>query len=286
MGIWIGGCASAPSPVGIELKETDLKEICSQYNLDWQWDSVTQVVTLEKNGQKARALVGSDVVMLGEERVNLSSALKRYKSRIIVPADFKRKVVDRLNERPAYVIKKFKEIIIDGTSTALQNNLIDPFSIVFSSDGARYYISCQASSDIRVFQASNDSLLAVIPVSNYPKEISFSAGANYLFVSCTEDASSFKGVIGSVGVIDCSNNTLIKKIHTGFEPYGLAVDDANKIVYVTNMNANNGGPMPHHQSNCGGRNGYVTIIDLNTLELLPGKKMELANAPNAIAIRK
>lgn len=112
--LWLGGCSTTPRPVAVELRENHLKELCTQFNLQMTWDSVTEVVTLEKNGMKARALVGSEVVVLGDEKISLSSPLKRSKSEIIVPGDFKRKVIDRLNERPGYAIKRFKEIMIDA----------------------------------------------------------------------------------------------------------------------------------------------------------------------------
>lgn len=41
----------------------------------------------------------------------------------------------------------------------------------------------------------------------------------------------------------------------------------NKLVYVANRNAVADGPAPHHSTECGGRNGYVTTIDLNTSQL-------------------
>jgi hypothetical protein len=60
-------------------------------------------------------------------------------------------------------------------------------------------------------------------------------------------------------------------------------------VFVANRNQTTGGPAPHHSSNCGGKNGYITFIDMNTLELVPYgtsfKKVEVSVDPYSIAVR-
>ena len=68
------------------------------------------------------------------------------------------------------------------------------------------------------------------------------------------------------------------------EPHGIAVDDENGLVYVTNRNLT-GSSIPHHTSNCGGKNGFISFIDLNTLEVIKDKRIEVAVDPYSIAIR-
>ena len=48
---------------------------------------------------------------------------------------------------------------------------------------------------------------------------------------------------------------------------GIDIDDDHNVIYVANRNYSNG-PAPHHVTDCGGRNGYMTIIDANTFQLL------------------
>ena len=67
------------------------------------------------------------------------------------------------------------------------------------------------------------------------------------------------------------------------EPHGIAVDDASGLVYVANRNIS--GPLPHHSTNCAGRIGFVSFIDLKTLAMLP-KTREIAKDPYSIALRK
>jgi hypothetical protein len=59
---------------------------------------------------------------------------------------------------------------------------------------------------------------------------------------------------------------------------------------VANRNVTSDGPAPHHSNNCGGRNGYVTFIDMNTLTLLTTdegeeKEIEVSVDPYSIATR-
>ena len=99
-----------------------------------------------------------------------------------------------------------------------------------------------------------------------------------------EDEITFPGKVGSVSVINYKTNTLVKSIYTGTQPHGIAVDDAKKLVYVANRNATTKGPAPHHTSLCGGRNGSVSVIDLNTLTLT-NKKIEVSVDPYFVDIR-
>lgn len=168
---------------------------------------------------------------------------------------------------------------------------LNPHEIAFSPDGSKYFVTCQSTSDVRIFQKGTDQLLAIIPVGASPTEMTFSATTNYMFVSCTEDTLNFNGKRGSVAVIDYVNNSFIKYIHTGHQPHGIAVDDTKKIVVVANRNFATDGPSPHHASSCGGRNGYISYIDLNTLQMVSStsgssiKKTEVSVDPYSVSIK-
>ncbi len=87
------GCAGRPTlPPPVEIG-INLSDICNQYHVVWNWDGVTQVVLLEFKGNKAKALVGSNVVMVDKQRVTLSMPLKRINSSIYVSDDFEKKVL-------------------------------------------------------------------------------------------------------------------------------------------------------------------------------------------------
>ncbi|HIA10698.1 MAG TPA: YncE family protein [Flavobacteriales bacterium] len=179
----------------------------------------------------------------------------------------------------------FEKIVVATGETANGTSLYDPHEICFSPDNANYFVTCQKSNEVRVFDPANDSLIAVIPVGKFPQEITFSSVYDYAYVSCMEDDITFPGTIGSVSVLNYKTFTHVKSIYTGYQPHGIAADDNKMQVYVINRNANLSGPAPHHTTECGGRNGYVTIIDMNTLELVDGYKAELSVDPYFVSIR-
>jgi DNA-binding beta-propeller fold protein YncE len=145
----------------------------------------------------------------------------------------------------------------------------DIHQIEFAPDESRYYVSCRATNEIRVFRTSDDSLLLVIPVGAYPQEMELSHDPlhPYMYVTCTEDVWS-SSAKGSVYVINYNTNQVVTHLYTGYQPHGIDVDDDHHVVYVANLNYDAAGPPPHHVTGCGGKNGYVTIIDMNTLQLL------------------
>ncbi len=87
--VW--GCATVP-PVKVS-QGSSLDDLCKHYNIQWQFDSVTQVVFLTYKDHKAKAMVGSPVVLLGQTKITLNAPLRRRNSTIYVPEDFESKVI-------------------------------------------------------------------------------------------------------------------------------------------------------------------------------------------------
>jgi hypothetical protein len=83
-------------------------------------------------------------------------------------------------------------------------------------------------------------------------------------------------------------NTLevIKELQDGlYEPHGIAVMEEEGYVVVASRNVDTNGPAPHHTSDCGGRNGYLKLIDLNTLEFVSGYRTEVSVDPYSVVAR-
>ncbi len=177
----------------------------------------------------------------------------------------------------------YTQISVDGNPIVTSSASLDIHDIIFSPDKSKYFLTCERSNEVRVMNAANDSLIAVIPVGDIPQELAVSTSSPYLFTTCMND-NFFAPNVGSVSIINY--NTLIeeKRLYTGWQPHGVAVDDNKKLVYVANRNLT-GGPAPHHTTDCGGRNGYFTLIDLNTLEMVPSFKTELTPDPYSCAYR-
>ncbi|MEI7998420.1 MAG: stalk domain-containing protein, partial [Candidatus Omnitrophota bacterium] len=86
------GCQTAPI-IPVVSPGVSLQDICKQYNIQWQFDSVAQVILLDYKGHKAKALVGSPVILIGQEKITLGSPIRRVNSNIYVPDDFESKVI-------------------------------------------------------------------------------------------------------------------------------------------------------------------------------------------------
>ncbi|MES2836757.1 MAG: YncE family protein [Bacteroidota bacterium] len=177
------------------------------------------------------------------------------------------------------------EVVLDENTMPLSASILDIHEIVFTPDYSSYVVTCQKTNDVRFVNAKTNKVEAIVQTGIYPQELVFSTSNDYLFVSCPEDTLAFPGSRGCVSVINYKTKTLVKNIYTGSQPHGLAIDEKNKLVYVTNRNTTSDGPAPHHTTECGGRNGYVTTIDLNTLELV-GKKIEVSVDPYSVAVKK
>ena len=72
---------------------------------------------------------------------------------------------------------------------------------------------------------------------------------------------------------------------TFYQPHAIGVDDKNGFVYFVSRNTNPNGPAPHHTSDCGGRNGYYQVYDLNTLEPINKRRYEVTPDPYSIDAR-
>ncbi len=179
----------------------------------------------------------------------------------------------------------YEEKTLDGSPSSIPSSIYDAHEILFAPDMSKYFLTCQKSNEVRVMNAANDSLLAVIPVGVYPQEMAISTSTNYLFVTCTEDNTTYPGKRGSVFIIDYRTLSVVKHLFTGYQPHGVAIDEAQKKVFVSHRNVTADGPAPHHSTECSGRNGYFTTIDLNTLENIPNSKREISVDPYSAAFK-
>jgi DNA-binding beta-propeller fold protein YncE len=158
-------------------------------------------------------------------------------------------------------------VIVQPGETRTLSSRYDPHEMILSPDGTKYFVSCQTSNEVRAFQLSNDSLLAVIPVGMKPQEFTVSENSGYIYVTCTEEPGGATKK-GTVSVIDMNSLTEVRRTYTGYQPHGICYDRNKQLVYVAHLNLESTGPAPHHITSCGGRNGYITCIDERTGALL------------------
>lgn len=175
-------------------------------------------------------------------------------------------------------------ISVDGNAlTTRTGNTPDPYEIGMSPDYSKYFVACDNSHELRVFNKQNDSLIKIIPVGTRPQSMTFCKTKPYVFVGCTEDDNTgiFKG---SVYVINYNTLEVVQVIKGEFyQPRGISVNEQNNTFYVFSRNQN--GPKPHHSGPCSGRNGYYQVYDLNTLAPKNGRRYEILVDPYMSAIR-
>ena len=163
----------------------------------------------------------------------------------------------------------------------------DAHEIIMAPDYSKYFLTCENTYEIRVMDRLGDSLLKAIPVGKKPQEMAVSKSKPYLFVSCMEDVSQVSALFkGSIYIINYNTLDVVKRIDGEFyQPHGMAVDDKNGKVYIASRNSNANGPAPHHTSDCGGRNGYYQVFDLNTLTPANNRRYEVTPDPYSIGMR-
>jgi len=175
----------------------------------------------------------------------------------------------------------FQEISLNGL-TPNQTSSLDPHEIIFSPDGTKYFVSCQASNQVRVMSTVGDVLLQTINTGQYPLEFAISAAKNKLYVTCEYEPGLNPNSKGCINMIDLSTYQSTKYM-VGYEPHGIAIDETNGFIIVASRNTGVTGPVPHHTGVCG-RNGFVNYFNINTMQLL-SKKTEVAADPYSVSIR-
>lgn len=176
--------------------------------------------------------------------------------------------------RPNAVAAPVEFSLVKGEAPNTIGNTYDPHEVQLSPDKSKAFFSCQASNEVRVFDLIGDSLLKIIPVGRFPLEFAISESKNLLFVSCSEEPNPmFPTLKGSVDVIDLNTLTVVKNLYSKFyQPHGMAVDELRDELYVGSRNNESTGPPPHHVSECGSRNGYYEVIDINTWQTITTPK--------------
>jgi YVTN family beta-propeller protein len=101
-----------------------------------------------------------------------------------------------------------------------------PLEMLFSPDGARLYVLCQQSDEVRVLDALSFSVIKKIAVGHVPRGISLSPTGDRLFVTNSWD--------DTLSVIDTRALAVIATWPVGAEPSGVVEDRAGKRLYVAN----------------------------------------------------
>ena len=115
-----------------------------------------------------------------------------------------------------------------------QDGVLDyasPLEVLLSPDGARLYVLCQQSEEVRVLDASSYAVIKDIAVGRVPRGFSLSASGNRLFVTNSWD--------DTLSVIDTGTLAVVATWPVGAEPSSVVEDRAGKRLFVANRISGN-----------------------------------------------
>lgn len=164
------------------------------------------------------------------------------------------------------------------------SNSAGPHDMLYSPDGTKLFVTCQNTNEIAVYETGTLKFIKSIATKKFPQELAVSVKKNMLLVTCMEDESFLPQAKGCVQVIDINTLNVTVTIPCSIQPHGIAVDEVSNLAYVTNRNVDAKGVAPHHVSYCGGKNGNLSVIDLNTLTKST-KNTELSVDPYFVAVK-
>lgn len=103
-----------PAPTGpVGESEIVLRDLCVRYGISCIVDSNSQVITIQRDRIQAKAMVGSNVVVVNKDKLLLSSPVRLSRGVVYVPADFKIKVISPIFQKTSLEMKGYK-ILIDA----------------------------------------------------------------------------------------------------------------------------------------------------------------------------
>jgi YVTN family beta-propeller protein len=105
-----------------------------------------------------------------------------------------------------------------------------PVEVLFSPDGARLYVLCQQSAQVRVLDGTTYAEIKKIEVGRVPRGFSLSPGAGQLFIANSWD--------DTVSVIDTKSLEVTATWPVSAEPSSVVEDRAGKYLFVANRISN------------------------------------------------
>jgi YVTN family beta-propeller protein len=109
-------------------------------------------------------------------------------------------------------------------------NYASPVEVLFSPDSARLYVLCQQSNEVRVLDASNNTVLKNIAVGQVPRGFSLSPKGDRLFVANSWD--------DTLSVIDTQSLEVTATWPVAAEPSSVIEDHDGKHLFVANRISN------------------------------------------------
>ncbi|MDW8235660.1 MAG: hypothetical protein RMK98_03430 [Bacteroidia bacterium] len=138
-----------------------------------------------------------------------------------------------------------------------------PYQIIGDGQG-RYYVSCENSHEVRVFDASTDSFIAAVAVATAPKLMAYHNG--FLYVACLKaEAPALQGQrMGAIAVMQTMPLRLLTHLYgLGHLPRGIGVDTRKQQLFISYENLTGADP-PHHANSNSTSPGKLYVLSLHS----------------------
>lgn len=106
----------------------------------------------------------------------------------------------------------------------------NPLAVAVSHDGARVYVTCNASNTVSIINTSTNTVIAAIHVGKSPYGISILPDDSKVFVA--------NSGAGNISVINTAADTIASTFQTLGNPYGLCVSPDGKEIYIAEQGGN------------------------------------------------
>jgi len=116
------------------------------------------------------------------------------------------------------------------SETSASEDYASPLEVLLSPDGARLFVLCQQSNEVRVLNAASFAAIKNIAVGHVPRGFSLSPKGDKLFVTNAWD--------DTISVIDTKALEVINTWPVGAEPSSVVEDRAGKRLFVANRISN------------------------------------------------
>ncbi len=181
------------------------------------------------------------------------------------------------------LVENTKIMVGSSTQVAYDGNEIRSSNLLIP-EGKNYLLyNSEKNNYVGVWNLETSKKDREIPTGAVPQKMIFENGK--LWVSCMEEPN-MSGKKGMVFLFTENGWKRVKYFYTGYQSRAMAINPNTKEIFVCNRNADpTGADAPHHYSDCGGANGYVTKLDAFYLKNILGYKCEVMADPYACSIR-
>ncbi|MCA9404389.1 MAG: N-acetylmuramoyl-L-alanine amidase [Candidatus Omnitrophica bacterium] len=110
----LAGCQTVPRDqvYSDDFRATYLTDVCKAEDVICDWDQISQVVSLRTDTKEATTLIDSNLVLIGEEQIQLDEPLRLKHGRIITTDEFRRKVIGELKKDAPTLVEKVQTVLV------------------------------------------------------------------------------------------------------------------------------------------------------------------------------